>query len=105
MRSSFFTSAKQTAQSDVCTAATPLATTVKKWHNGRNTFPVVGDRVFNADNSTGYPSGNAAGNGYYYLYSAGGKRYWMQIQGTAGTSTPPGSVAQMTACIIPAPTS
>ncbi len=105
MRSSFFTSAKQTAQSDVCTAATPLATTVKKWHNGRNTFPVVGDRVFNADNSTGYPSGNAAGNGYYYLYSAGGKRYWMQIQGTAGTSTPPGTVAQMTACIIPAPTS
>ena len=105
MRSSFFTSAKQTAQSDVCTPATPLATTVKKWHNGRSTFPVVGDRVFNADSSTGYPTGNAAGNGYYYLYSAGGQRYWMQIQGTAGTSTPPGSVAQMSACTIPAPTS
>jgi len=105
MRSSFFTSAKQTAQSDVCTAATPLATTTKKWHNGRATFPIVGDRVFNADSSTGYPTGNASGNGYYYLYAAGGKRYWMQIQGTAGTATPPGTVAQMGSCAIPAPTS
>lgn len=85
---------------DICSLQYVPATDTKKWHNGRKTFPVVGDRVFNADPVTGYNSSAAAGNGYYYLYSAGGKRYWMNIY---GLSTTAGTIRSMGSCSIPAP--
>jgi hypothetical protein len=85
---------------DICSLQYVPATDTKKWHNGRKTFPVVGDRVFNADPVTGYNSSAAAGNGYYYLYSAGGKRYWMNIYGLGASA---GQINSMGSCSIPAP--
>jgi hypothetical protein len=103
-RTSFFASNNQ--QSGICTAQTVPSTNIKYWHNGTNTFPQVGDRVFQTDSSTGYNSISAAFNGYYYLYSAGGKRYYMRIfGGSANPGTPAGQVTLMTSCAIPAPTS
>ena len=103
-RTSFFASNNQ--QSGICTAQTVPSTNIKYWHNGTNTFPQVGDRVFQTDSSTGYNSSSAAFNGYYYLYSAGGKRYYMRIfGGSANPGTPAGQVTLMTSCAIPAPTS
>jgi hypothetical protein len=103
-RKSFYSSRKFTPN-NICSLQYVPNTDLKKWHNGRKTFPVVGDRVFNTDPATGYNSSNAAGNGYYYLYSGGGKRYWMRILNTSPSPYPRvGSIYQMGSCAIPAPT-
>lgn len=95
--------ASNNRQSAICSVQTPPNSNIKYWHNGRSTFPEVGDRVFQSDSTTGYASSTAAFNGYYYLYSAGGKRYYFRIfGGSANPGTATGTITLSTSCSIPA---
>lgn len=100
-RKKYFSSRKFVVN-NICSLQYVPSTDTIKWHNGRKTFPEVGDRVFNADPVTGYNSSSAAGNGYYYLYSAGGKRYTLRIDNSGAAGA--GGVESITSCAIPAPT-
>ena len=69
------------------------------WHNGNQLQPQVNDSVWTDPN---FSSGLA--NGTYYLYSAGGKRYYIVV---ANSSNPglPNQITQLGECAIPIPSS
>lgn len=89
-------------QSGICGSgyAKP-ANNIKYWHNGRKIYPRVGDRVWrsNTDGTPNLTNAGRAYNGYYYLYSSGGKRYYIRIFGGIG------NITISTSCNIPPPTS
>ena len=101
---SFYMSNNQ--QSGICSAQSAPANNIKYWSNGRKLFPQVGDLIYqsNADGTPNFTNAGKAYNGYYYLYSSGGKRYYLRIYSTPAGSKP-GVVTLSTSCNIPPPTS
>ena len=100
-RNKFYASNNQ--QSGICSAQTLPATDTAYWHDGSGVWPKVGDRVWrDADGQT-----SQAYNGYYYMYSAGGHRWWFRIlwDGSGTCSWGAGVICEMDSCAIPAPTS
>ena len=69
------------------------------WHNGNQLQPQVGDTVWTDPN---FSSGLAFGT--YYLYSAGGKRFYIVVAAGSNVNLP-NQITQLGECAIPIPSS
>ena len=98
----YFRGTAQNVASNICSAERSVVVAngfADYWHNGNQLQPQVNDSVWTDPN---FSSGLA--NGTYYLYSAGGKRYYIVV---ANSSNPglPNQITQLGECAIPIPSS
>ena len=98
----YFRGTTQNVASNICSAERSVVVAngfSDYWHNGNQLQPQIGDTVWTDPNfSTGLAQGT------YYLYSAGGFRYYIVV-GSSSNPGLPNQITQLGECAIPIPTS
>lgn len=98
----YFRGTAQNVASNVCSAERSVVVAngfADYWHNGNQLQPQVGDTVWTDPN---FSSGLAFGT--YYLYSAGGKRFYIVVAAGSNVNLP-NQITQLGECAIPIPSS